>query len=205
MMQALPITVAGAVEGPIDEAVLRRIAAQAGLSLYPVYVANGKQSLLRRLVSFNHAARSIPWVVLIDLDRDAECAPPARANWLPDPAPLMCFRVVVRAVEAWLLADREAIASYLSVPLARIPSDPERLDDPKQALVNLARRSARREIREGLVPRPESGRQVGPTYTSHMIQYVQTTWRPEVAAQTADSLCRLRMRLVTLYSPESRL
>ncbi len=198
------VTIAGAVEGPVDEAVLRKVLNQAGATLYPIHVTNGKQELLRRLPGFNRAARSAPWVVLVDLDRSADCAPPARLNWLPDPAPLMCFRIVVRAVEAWLLADRTAIAGYLGVPVARIPADPERLDDPKQTLVNLARRSSRREIREGLVPRPESGRQVGPTYTSHMIEYAQTAWRPEVAEQTADSLRRLRMRLDALCRPESR-
>lgn len=192
------VTIAGAVEGPVDEAVLRKVLDQAGATLYPLHITNGKQELLRRLAGFNRAAQSAPWVVLVDLDRSADCAPLARLNWLPAPAALMHFRIVVRAVEAWLLADREAVADYLGVPLARIPTDPERLDEPKQTVVNLARRSRRRAIREGLVPRPESGRQVGPTYTSHMIEYAQTAWRPEVAAQTADSLRRLRMRLDTL-------
>jgi hypothetical protein len=193
-----PLTVAGAVEGPVDEVVLRRVLDQVGVGLYPVHIANGKPGLLHRLAGFNHAAQAMPWVVLVDLDRDAQCAPPARLKWLPEPAPLMCFRVVVRAVEAWLLADRESAADYLGVLPTRIPLDPEGLDNPKLALVAIARRSARREIREGLVPRPESGRQVGPTYTSHMIYYAQSAWRPEVAEQAADSLRRFRLRLTEL-------
>lgn len=191
-------TVAGAVEGPVDEAVLRKILDQVGATLYPIHITNGKQELLRRLPGFNRAARSAPWVVLVDLDHSADCAPPARSHWLPEPAPLMYFRIAVRAVEAWLLADREAAASYLGVPLARIPVDPERLDNPKQAFVDIARRWGRRKIREGLVPRPESGRLVGPTYTSHMIAYAQTFWRPEAAEQVADSLRCFRRRLSTL-------
>ncbi len=193
-----PLTVAAAVEGPVDEVVLRRVLEEAGLSLYPVYITHGKPMLLQRLSGFNHAAYAAPWVVLVDLDRDADCAPSVLNQWLPHPAPSMCFRIVVRAVEAWLLADREASASYLSVPLARIPLNPESLDNPKLALVAIARRSARGNIREGLVPRPESGRQVGPTYTSHMITYAQSVWRPEVAEQAADSLRRLRLRLSEL-------
>ncbi len=198
-----PLTIAGAVEGPIDEAVLRRVLGQMDAFLYPVHIANGKPELLRRLPGYNRAAHFAPWIVLVDLDHSAQCAPPARLTWLPDPAPLMHLRIAVRAVEAWLLADREAAADYLGVPLARLPLDPELLDDPKQELVNLARRSRRREIREGLVPRPESGRQVGPTYTSHMIAYAQTAWRPEVAELTADSLRRLRLRLHELHSRRS--
>jgi len=46
-----------------------------------------------------------------------------------------------------------------------------------------------------VVPRPESGRSEGPAYTSRLIEYAQGTWRPDVAAQHADSLARLCRRL----------
>ncbi len=68
--------------------------------------------------------------------------------------------------------------------------DPESLQDPKAALVNLARRSRSRDIREGLVPGDKGGRDVGPTYTSQLVEYVDSLWRPEVAAQYSDSLFR---------------
>ncbi len=64
---------------------------------------------------------------------------------MPDPAPYMCFRVAVREVEAWLLADREQIARFLSIARSRVPQSPETLDNPKQRLVELARHSRRRE------------------------------------------------------------
>ena len=49
-----------------------------------------------------------------------------------------------------------------------------------------------------MVPRPESGRQVGPAYTSRLIEYTQGPWRPNVATQHADSLQRLCKRLAEL-------
>jgi hypothetical protein len=128
--------------------------------------------------------------VLVDLNCDADCAPILRGEWLPRVARLMCFRVAVREIEAWLLADRERFARFLGVPVARIPFEPETVADPKRFVVDLARRSNKREIREDLVPRPGSGRVVGPGYTSQLSDFVQRVWRPEAAAETADSLRR---------------
>jgi hypothetical protein len=41
-----------------------------------------------------------------------------------------------------------------------------------------------------MVPRPESRTTVGPAYVSRMIEFAQQHWRPDVAAQRADSLRR---------------
>ncbi|GAB4255951.1 MAG: ATP-binding protein [Thermoleophilia bacterium] len=82
--------VSGAVEGVVDEAVLRRIVEQLGAQLGVVYGKRGKAGLDASLSGYNRAARLSPWVVLRDLDRD-ECAPAVRSRLLPDPAPHMCF------------------------------------------------------------------------------------------------------------------
>src|SRR5438128_2735368 len=103
MKASAPVTLSGAVEGPVDEAVLARLVTEAGASLATVYGKKGKDHLLRQLAGFNSAAQFAPWVVLVDLDRDEECAPTCLPAWLPNPAPQMCFRIVVHAVEAWLL------------------------------------------------------------------------------------------------------
>jgi len=149
--------------------------------------------VLKNLTGYNNAARFAGWMVLVDLDDDA-CVPPFRQRWLPDPAPLMCFRVAVRAIEAWLMGDRERIAKFLRVRQSLVPPDPEILPDPKGALVDLARHSRLSRIREDMVPRPASGRRVGPLYTTYLLQFIGDEvegWRPEIAAATAaDSLAR---------------
>jgi hypothetical protein len=155
-----------------------------------VYGKQGKPHLRERVSGYNNAARHVPWLILVDLDRDADCAPPFAAQWLPRPAPLLCFRVVVRAVEAWLLADVETLSGFLGVARSRIPTHPEALDDPKAALVNLARASRRTAVRKDMVPREGSGRPVGPAYSSRLIEYVVNHWRPDVAAARAESLDR---------------
>ena len=181
--------ISAAVEGVVDEAVVRKLIAHAGATPGDVYGRQGKSFLRQKIAAYNNAARHAPWVVLVDLDNE-DCAPPLRNAWLPQPAPHLCFRIAVREVEAWLLADSERLAQFLSVTRSKLPPDPERLADPKATMVNLARASRRRDIREDMVPRPGSGRQVGPAYSSRLIEFASADWRPDVAADRADSLLR---------------
>ena len=197
------VPVLGAVEGSLDEAVLLRVVEHVGAFPGPIHGKKGKLALLRRLQGYNRAARHARWVVLIDLDNDEECAPPFRDRHMPEPAAGMCFRVVVREVEAWLLGDRKHIAKYLSVPLSRVPHRPDEIPDPKRFMVDLAARSRRRDIFEDMVPRPGSGRAVGSAYTSRMIEFVSDEtagWRPDIAAESSDSFSRFLARLHELVA-----
>lgn len=189
------VAISGAVEGIVDEAVLRRLAEDTGVAVQAVYGLGGKRHLRQLVPGYNQAARFAPWLIIVDLDRSHECAPALRTEWLPEPAPLMKLLVAVRAIEAWLLADRDAIADFLGVSIDRAPRDPEALTDPKRAMVDLARHSRRRNIREDMVARPESGRDVGPAYAARMIEFTGTLWRPAEAESRADSLRRCRQYL----------
>ena len=197
------VVVSGAVEGLLDEAVLKRLIAHAGGQAGAIYGKQGKVQLLRRLSGFNRAAQYAPWAVLVDLDQDGECAPPIRSSWLPEPSTNMCFRVAVREVEAWLLADREQLARFLAVTPRLIPEEPETLASPKDTMTQLAQKSRRRDGREDMAPRPGSSRRIGPAYSSRLIQFVADTqqgWRPDVASESANSLrgcIRCLERLVT--------
>ncbi len=190
--------ITAAVEGDLDEALLRRILDHVGIELGTVYGRKGKQFLLQSLNGYNNAARFAPWIVLVDLDRDGDCAPPCARKWLQNPATGMCFRVVVRAAEAWLLADREKLARLLGIATTALPLDPDAVDDPKGLLVNLARRSRRRSVRDELVPRQGSSRSVGPLYTARMIEFIEDReegWRPAEAMAVSGSLARCIRRL----------
>jgi len=192
-MRGAPVVISAAVEGVIDEAVVRRLIAHVGAGAGSIYGRNGKPRLLSNIKGYNEAVRHSPWIVLVDLDRDAECAPPFCSEWLPSVAPLMCFRIAVREVEAWLMADRERLADFLRIPVTMVPLQAEAIVDPKQTLVNMARKSRIRAIRQDMVPRAESGRQVGPAYPSRLIEFIenrQAGWRPDVAAESSSSLNR---------------
>lgn len=192
------VIISAAVEGVVDEAVVQRLILEAGAEPGSVYGKNGKPALRARINGYNNAARHAPWFVLVDLNGDADCALPLCQDWLPVPAPRLCFRVVVRQVEAWLMSDAETLAAYLSVPPGRVPVEPEALTNSKVAMVTLAQRSRRRDVKTDMVPREGSGRSVGPAYTSRLIEYVSRHWRPEIAAARADSLRRARACLERL-------
>jgi hypothetical protein len=182
-----------AVEGYLDEVVLQAMASPIGVALEPVYGKKGKQDLRNKVSNYNRAAQFEPWIILVDLNTDAQCAPELCRSWVAEPSPLLCFRVAVRAVESWLLADRVSIAKFLGVSKSLIPGSPDSLEDPKETLVNLARRSRRTRIREDLVPSPTGGRKVGPAYNSSLIEFVihsEIGWRPLIAAEHSESLRR---------------
>lgn len=77
--------------------------------------------------------------MLVDFkDTGLECPPAVVTAWLPQPSTNLLLRVVVPMIESWLLADREGLAAFLGVSPALLPTMPETLINPKQALVNLA-------------------------------------------------------------------
>jgi hypothetical protein len=196
-----PVAITAAVEGIVDEAVVRRIIQHTGGTVASIHGFHGKDHLKQSLGGYNSAARFAPWLVLMDLNTDAECAPTLRGTLLSCAAPMMSLRIAVRAVEAWLLADRERFARFLGVRVAAIPVAPEALTDPKQSVVQVASRCRRRDIRVDILPRPGSGRREGPGYASRMIEFVSDVhrgWRPDVASANADSLRRCLGALRTL-------
>ncbi len=185
-----PTFVSCSVEGTVDEPVAVRLVEHVGASVGTVYVKHGKARLLERLAGYNNAAKFQPWLVLLDLDQDAECAP-SMLGQLPAPAEGMCLRIAVRAVEAWLMADAERFAEALAVAPARVPSDPDGALDPKDVVVEMARHSRSSYVRSVVPPQPGSGRKVGPFYSSLLIEFasdVESGWRPDVASLASPSL-----------------
>jgi hypothetical protein len=189
------VPVSAAVEGIVDEAVVRSLLSDVGRQVATVYVQGGKARVLSKLSGFNAAAIHSPWIVLVDLDQDAPCASEFVARELPTPAPHMLFRVAVRQAEAWLMGDRDNLASYLRVARSRIPNDPETVPDAKEAMVNIARTSRDRHIQRDMVPAMGSGRKAGPNYAGRLIEFATKYWRPAIAAERVDSLSRCVYRV----------
>ncbi len=93
------------------------------------------------------------------------------------------------------MADRESLARYLRVSQALVPKDPEAEADAKRTMVNIARASRDRRVRQDMVPTPGGGRKTGPNYAGRLIEFATQRWRPDVAAERADSLNRCLRRL----------
>lgn len=200
-MTAQPIGVV--VEGQIDRVAVGCVLATRSLAVDPnrVIITRGKQRFDARLVNYNQAARHGPWLALRDADHDADgCPVTLRRTLLRVPqSPALCLRLAVRTLEAWLLADAEAVAKYFSVPRSAVPRDPEDLDRPKDALVQLCRSSRRRAVRVGMVP-PPGTRGPGPEHTAFVSRFCREAWRPDTAAAAAPSLRRALQEIDRLIS-----
>lgn len=189
-----------AVEGDLDEAVVLRVLADFGLQCETVYGKHGKDHLRKSVRGFNDAAKYGAWFVLVDLDRE-ECAPRLVSDWLPRRRSRLILRVAVPQVESWLLAHRSAIAGFLGASVNRVPSAPDSVSDAKECMVNLARSSRWKSVREDMVPRLESRRKVGPAYSSRLKQFVvdrDSGWSPSVAAALSPSLASALRALALL-------
>ena len=187
-----------AVEGPSDVAVARRVVAAAGCSVHLIYGRGGKSQIDARISGYNQAARHAPWLVLRDLDQDADCAPTLTKDLLPNPSRWMRFRIAVREMESWLLADPERLSAYLKVSRALMPTEPEALPDPKFTLVRLASRSRSATMRQDIVPADGTTARIGPGYVSRVSEFAQDHWRPEVARLSSPSLHKCIKRLAEL-------
>lgn len=189
----LGLHITAAVEGPTDEAVLRAIVSARGATLDRVHGRHGKPDLRRALPGYNAAAMHAPWIVVVDLDGEYPCASMLVKAWLPAPSRQMRFRVAVRQIEAWLLADAEHFSSFFGVRLGQVPARPDELADPKATVVALVSASRKTAIKADMVPRPGSGRRVGPAYAARLIEFVtrsDSRWRVDKAASASPSLSR---------------
>lgn len=185
-----PIKVSLIAEGPLDEQVLRQLLIQSAPHLLPG-VCHGKKGriwLNTNLINFNKAAHSWPFVSLGDLEHD-ECPPTLLSLWYPNGKHgNIQSRIAVRMVESWLLADREAIAQFLGVALHHIPHSPEDEINPKLVMVNLARRSRYRIIKEDMVPPINSSGSVGKNYRGQLEKFVVEKWQAKRAQNCSPSL-----------------
>jgi len=187
-----PIPIEVAVEDDLSAAVIRKILERSGQPFYPgtSYIGQRFGYLHRNIRGFNKAAQGTPWIVLTDLDK-SKCPPELIRLWLPEPKhPNLLFRVAVREVEAWLLADRVGFARFLGIRKELIPPNADAIQDPKQHLINLARKCRRRDIREDIVPPRGSTRQIGPNYNGRLVSFVHHNWDALLATQSSESLMR---------------
>jgi hypothetical protein len=199
-----PIPVSLAVEGPLDEQVLRQLLRQSGKPFAPgvCYGKRGKDNLRANMARFNHAAAHVPFIILTDLDHE-DCPPGLISRWLPQGRNSnLLLRVAVREVESWLLADRKRFAEFLGVAVTKLPHQPDDCDDPKLLLMNLARRSNQRDIREDLVPAPGSTSKVGRNYVGQLTGFVTTNWRVDDATRLCSRSLDRAMRALEKFSPE---
>jgi len=208
------ISIAIAVEDSLSECVVRRLIPHTRRDItigecYPLKTLPGGRSnpknrrgkrgfsgwgqLKINLPAFNEAARTgTPFMVLTDLDVHVKCPGELLQKWLGKTrhSQNLIFRVAVKEVEAWLLADTSNFASYLAIEENKISKAVESLSDPKLEIVALAKQSASPQILEDMVPKKGSMAEVGRCFDRMLINFVRHQWDIDEACKNAHSLSK---------------
>lgn len=195
-----PVYTTVVTEDELSEVVLKQL-----IERYAPHIAithylgkKGYSYIDSHIKKFDNAAHNgAVIVVLRDLDKK-ECAPYLIKNMLPTGChPRLLIRIPVREIEAWLIADTINLSNYLGISAKHITNNVESISDPKEYLVNLARKSRRKDIKESIVPRENASFPVGSLYNDCMKSFVTRHWDSEVARKLSDSLDRTIRKLET--------
>lgn len=184
------------VEDELSDAVLRKMLGEyfsrADLQIVSIS-KRGKGYIKKRINEFNKQNNDLPFFVLVDLDSDS-CAPELIHQWFKRPCRKnLVFRVAIREVEAWLLADPHGISNYLNMNHSYIYKEvnhPDNLKDPKSKLLSLVQRSRKRNMINDIVKTEGSSLKQGPGYNARLSDFVINTWDMERARVNSDSLSR---------------
>lgn len=189
------------VEGKADEYVMLALFGHFNLpsplirTNRPYQVGGKKDDSIATLQKWNEAAKWDYWVVIIDMDNASDCVAEYKKLLLPNSSEKMIFRIAIRKIESWILADAEAVAFYLGIKQTLVPTNPETLPDPKASLMSLVYKSKRKDIKEDMLPKV--GLKQGARYTERIKDLLQY-WRPEIAQQSSESLMRCIRALSTI-------
>jgi hypothetical protein len=192
----IPKSIILAVEDKLSELVSARILSSLGIDVSVTLGLKGKNYLEKKARSLNKTAQGFPVLMIADQDSAAQCPPTLINSWVgKNQNPLFLLRVAVMEIESWIMADRKGIADFLSIPLDRIPGNPDLITQPKEFLVSLARKSKKKQLRDQLVPRPGATNSVGPENNISLGSFVQSSWNMSRALSVSPSLKRTMSRL----------
>lgn len=140
-------------------------------------------------------SKTQPVILLTDLD-NAGCPMKLIDAWfkgMEKPRDLL-FRVVVREVESWVLADHKGFSDYFGISQAKLPTDPDLLPDPKAQLLKLIG-GARREIKDVMIAKKGALAIQGVGYNTILVDFIRTSWNCQRAAERSKSLNKAFIRI----------
>ena len=178
-------------EDELSEFAMTKLVNSFGNKYYigNLYNGGGFGYIKKNINGFNEASIATPFFVLTDLDNGI-CPLSLIDEWLKHPKkPNLIFRVAVREVEAWILADIEGFSHFLGISQTHFPADPESIADPKALLIQLAGRSRKRDVREDIIP-INANAKIGPNYNGRLMEFVLGEWNINRAKDRSDSLSR---------------
>lgn len=184
-----------ATEDELSEQVGLCLANEIGLEVGSKLRRGGNGYLRSRIPNFCQMAHTQPVLLITDLDR-MECPTVLMREWFGqrEKPPAFLFRVAVREIESWLLADHDAMRGLLGPKAPKLPDAPDNLADAKQELLRIARR-APRDVRDDLVVQAGTVASQGLGYNARLCAWVRESWDASRAAERSPSLQRARTRL----------
>ena len=156
-------------------------------------VINGNGQLKKKTANILRMALEAHLFSLIITDLDKiSCAPKLIKSWfnmsseqLPDK---IIFRVAVREIESWVMADKTAFAKFMNISEANFSEAPDTLDDPKQYLFSVIKKHGNKKWQREMLPTDSSA--VGPLYNCKISEFITNKWSVKKAAEKSPSLLR---------------
>ncbi len=189
-----------AVEDELSALAIKKLIAcfDEKFNIQHVYSNNGFGYLKSNIRGFNEAAKYLSFFILTDLDR-YECPPTLIEDWVNfELNQNMIFRIAVREIEAWLLADTKGLSKFFRVSESNFPFNPESISDPKNTIIQLAGKSKLRRIREDIIP-IGPGASIGPNYNGCLGEFVLSQWSIKNAMRKSKSLEKAYIKLDEFY------
>lgn len=183
-------------EDELSEAVMNKILNHfpKKYEVFNTYSGHGFGYLKTNIKGFNQASIVNPHFMLTDLDK-YECPISLINEWINfDLNKNFIFRVAVREVESWLLADIEGFSQFLNISTANFPDNPDKEKDPKNTLIKLSKRSKKRDIKEDILPINDNA-SIGPNYNGCLSEFVYNHWNIKNAIKRSESLKRTFIKL----------
>lgn len=94
------------------------------------------------------------------------------------------------------MSDHETVDRLLGGQAAHLPTNLESIPNPKEFLLDLAKRGAPRDVKRDLLPERGAKASQGLGYNRRLCDHVNRFWSPRRAARRSDSLSRLISRLI---------
>jgi hypothetical protein len=156
----------------------------------------GNGQLKIKLPTYISIAQRDNFLLLTDLDK-IQCAPSLVEQWLSGRSlpEKFLFRIAVREVESWLMADRMGFAEYVNVQVKSVSRNPDTLDDPKASLIELVKSGKHSHLKTEIVPLKNVRAKQGLGYNQALRPFVESHWSIERAVKNSDSLKRTFCRL----------
>ena len=143
-------------------------------------VMGGYGKLKARAKNWKRAAENGTWLLVVtDMDR-AKTPNEIGKEWLGVEClgqlpGKMIFRVAVREIESWIMADREMFAKFLRIPESNVTLDPDVLMDPKAEVFRLVREKCTVTRFKKMLP--VKNQAVGVDYNRLICEFVDGHWR----------------------------